>query len=198
MSKGVLYILSGPSGTGKGTICKVLEKDEGIFLSVSSTSREVRPGEIEGVTYNYTSKENFQKMIDDGLMLEWAMYDGNFYGTPKTTVAKMLEEGKNVILEIEVQGAFKVKEIFPETVMIFVLPPSMAELKKRLVERGREDEERIKSRMEAAIDEMELAARYNYVVVNDNLDECVDEVRKIIKQTAENRSLLYNLLNEKY
>ena len=192
MSKGVLYIMSGPSGTGKGTICKVLEKDEGIFLSVSSTSREVRPGEIEGVTYNYTSKENFQKMIDDGMMLEWAMYDGNFYGTPKTTVSKMLDEGKNVILEIEVQGAFKVKEIFPETVMIFVLPPSMSELKKRLIERGREGEERIKSRMEAAIDEMELAARYNYVVVNDNLDECVDEVRKIIKQTAENRSLLYN------
>lgn len=198
MNKGVLYIMSGPSGTGKGTICKVLEKDEGIFLSVSSTSREVRPGEIEGVTYNYTSKENFQKMIDDGMMLEWAMYDGNFYGTPKTTVSKMLDEGKNVILEIEVQGAFKVKEIFPETVMIFVLPPSMSELKKRLIERGREGEERIKSRMEAAIDEMELAARYNYVVVNDNLDECVDEVRKIIKQTAENRSLLYNLLNEKY
>ena len=198
MNKGVLYIMSGPSGTGKGTICKVLEKDEGIFLSVSSTSREVRPGEIEGVTYNYTSKENFQKMIDDGMMLEWAMYDGNFYGTPKTTVSKMLDEGKNVILEIEVQGAFKVKEIFPETVMIFVLPPSMSELKKRLIERGREGEERIKSRMEAAIDEMELAARYNYVVVNDNLDECVDEVRKIIKQTTENRSLLYNLLNEKY
>lgn len=198
MNKGVLYIMSGPSGTGKGTICKVLEKDEGIFLSVSSTSREVRPGEIEGVTYNYTSKENFQKMIDDGMMLEWAMYDGNFYGTPKTTVSKMLDEGKNVILEIEVQGAFKVKEIFPETVMIFVLPPSMSELKKRLIERGREGEERIKSRMEAAIDEMELAARYNYVVVNDNLDECVDEVRKIIKQTAENRSLLYNLLTEKY
>ena len=198
MSKGILYIMSGPSGTGKGTICKVLEKDEGIFLSVSSTSREVRPGEIEGVTYNYTSKENFQKMIDDGMMLEWAMYDGNFYGTPKTTVSKMLDEGKNVILEIEVQGAFKVKEIFPETVMIYDLPPSMSELKKRLIERGREGEERIKSRMEAAIDEMELAARYNYVVVNDNLDECVDEVRKIIKQTAENRSLLYNLLNEKY
>lgn len=198
MSKGVLYVMSGPSGTGKGTICKVLEKDEGIFLSVSSTSREVRPGEVEGVTYNYTTKENFQKMIDDGMMLEWAMYDGNFYGTPKTTVADMLEEGKNVILEIEVQGAFKVKEIFPETVMIFVLPPSMAELKKRLIERGREGEDRIKSRMEAAIDEMELAARYNYVVVNDNLDECVDEVRKIIKQTTENRSLLYNLLNEKY
>ena len=198
MSKGVLYVMSGPSGTGKGTICKVLEKDEGIFLSISSTSREVRPGEVEGVTYNYTTKENFQKMIDDGMMLEWAMYDGNFYGTPKTTVADMLEEGKNVILEIEVQGAFKVKEIFPETVMIFVLPPSMSELKKRLIERGREGEDRIKSRMEAAIDEMELAARYNYVVVNDNLDECVDEVRKIIKQTTENRSLLYNLLNEKY
>jgi len=137
-------------------------------------------------------------MIDEGQMLEWATYDGNFYGTPKSTVADMLNDGKNVILEIDVQGAFKVKDIFPETVMIFVLPPSMEELKKRLVERGREGEDRIKSRMDAAIGELELAARYNYVVVNDKLEECVDDVRKIITETYEKRNLIKNLLEEKY
>jgi len=198
MNKGALFVISGPSGTGKGTICKVLENDEGIFLSVSTTTREIRTGEIDGVTYNYTTKENFRKMIDEGQMLEWATYDGNFYGTPKSTVADMLNDGKNVILEIDVQGAFKVKDIFPETVMIFVLPPSMEELKKRLVERGREGEDRIKSRMDAAIGELELAARYNYVVVNDKLEECVDDVRKIITETYEKRNLIKNLLEEKY
>ena len=121
MNKGLLFVMSGPSGTGKGTICKVLEKDEGIFLSISSTTREKRVGEIEGVTYNYLTKEKFQALIDAGDMLEWATYDGNFYGTPKQTVEKMLDEGKNVILEIDVQGAFKVKEVFPETVSVFVV-----------------------------------------------------------------------------
>ena len=123
MNKGTLFVMSGPSGTGKGTICKVLQNDENVFLSVSSTTREQRPGEVQGVTYNYISLNDFQSMISQGQMLEWATYDGNFYGTPKTTVQKMLDEGKNVILEIDVQGAFKVKEIFPETIMIFVLPP---------------------------------------------------------------------------
>lgn len=198
MNKGLLFVMSGPSGTGKGTICKVLEKDDGIFLSISSTTREKRVGEIEGVTYNYLSKEEFKGLIDAGDMLEWATYDGNFYGTPKQTVEKMLEEGKNVILEIDVQGAFNVKKIFPETVLIFVLPPSMEELKKRLIERGREGAESIQNRMEVAKGELELAAQYNFVIINDDLDHCVDEVREFIKQTEEKRNLIVNLLNEKY
>lgn len=198
MNKGALFVMSGPSGTGKGTICKVLQYDDNVFLSVSSTTREKRLGETEGVTYNYTTREEFRSMIDSGMMLEWATYDGNYYGTPKKTVDNMLNEGKNVILEIDVQGAFKVKEIFPETVMIFVLPPSMEELKKRLIERGREGESSIKARMEAAKAELELAARYNYVIVNDNLQRCVDEVRDIIEKTMEKRELVKNLLNEKY
>ena len=198
MNKGLLFVMSGPSGTGKGTICKVLEKDEGIFLSISSTTREKRVGEIEGVTYNYLTKEKFQALIDAGDMLEWATYDGNFYGTPKQTVEKMLEEGKNVILEIDVQGAFKVKEVFPETVLIFVLPPSMEELKKRLIERGREGTESIIKRMEVAKHELELAAQYNFVIINDDLNHCVEEVREFIKQTEEKRNLIVNLLNEKY
>lgn len=198
MNKGLLFVMSGPSGTGKGTICKVLEKDEGIFLSISSTTREKRVGEIEGVTYNYLSKDEFQSLIDAGDMLEWATYDGNFYGTPKQTVEKMLSEGKNVILEIDVQGAFNVKKIFPETVLIFVLPPSMEELKKRLTERGREGTESIQNRMEVAKQELELAAQYNYVIINDDLDKCVEEVREFIKETEEKRNLIVNLLNEKY
>lgn len=198
MNKGLLFVMSGPSGTGKGTICKVLEKDEGIFLSISSTTREKRVGEIEGVTYNYLSKDEFQSLIDAGDMLEWATYDGNFYGTPKQTVEKMLSEGKNVILEIDVQGAFNVKKIFPETVLIFVLPPSMEELKKRLTERGREGTESIQNRMEVAKQELELAAQYNYVIINDDLDKCVEEVREFIKETEDKRNLIVNLLNEKY
>lgn len=198
MNRGALFVMSGPSGTGKGTICKVLDEDGEIFLSISSTTREKRAGETDGVTYNYTTREEFQKMIDGRQMLEWAVYDGNYYGTPKTTVEKMLSEGKNVVLEIDVQGGFKVKERFPETVMIFVLPPSMTELKKRLIERGRENKECIMSRMEAAREELELAARYNYVIVNDDLSRCVEEVRDIIKQTETKRNHIKRLLDEKY
>lgn len=197
MSKGTLYIISGPSGTGKGTICDIVKKDDGNFVSVSLTSREKRPGETEGVTYNYTSAEEFKRLIDEGQMLEWAMYDGNYYGTPRETVQKMLDEGKNVILEIEVQGAAKVKELFPETVMIFVLPPSMAELKRRLIERGREGLDRIATRLETARKEIMLAPRYNYVVVNDDLEDCVSEVREIIRQAELSKNNIHKLLNEK-
>ncbi len=197
MNKGVLFIVSGPSGAGKGTICKEIAGDENTFLSISTTSREVRPGEIEGVTYNYTSKEGFQKLIDGGQMLEWACYDGNYYGTPKTTVEKMLSEGKDIILEIDVQGAFKVKEIFPETVLIFVVPPSMAELKNRLVTRGREGEESINARLERAKEELELARQYDYILLNDDLAESVEELRNIIKKTNADRAIIESLLNEK-
>lgn len=197
-NKGCLYIVSGPSGTGKGTVCKVLAEDENVFLSISSTTREVRTGEVEGVTYNYISKNSFEEMISSDTMLEWAVYSGNYYGTPRKDVEKMLNEGKNVILEIEVQGAFKVKEIFPETVMIFVVPPSMKELKKRLTERGRESESQIKVRMETARRELKLAPRYDYVIINDTLENCVEEMRDVIRQTEEKRKLIKDLLNEKY
>ena len=198
MNKGLLFVVSGPSGTGKGTICKVIQNDDNIFLSVSTTSREIRPGEVDGETYNYTSKENFEKMIAEGEMLEWAEYDGNYYGTPKETVKKMLSEGKNIILEIEVQGALKVQQIFPETKMIFVVPPSMSELKKRLVERGREDEERINARLLRAKEELLLSDRYDYIVVNDVLERCIDDVRAIIKKAESEKTLVNNLLKEEY
>ncbi len=198
MNKGVLFIMSGPSGTGKGTICDRLLLSEDIFLSVSSTTREKRKGETEGVTYNYTTVEKFEKMIENGEMLEYAKYGSNYYGTPKKTVEKMLDEGKNVLLEIEAQGAMQVKSIFKDAVLIFILPPSMKELKRRLKERGRETDEQIEERLNTAMWEFSQAPMYNRLIVNDDLDECVGEVSKYLKRKCEERKLLENLLNEKY
>lgn len=198
MNKGVLFIMSGPSGTGKGTICDRLLLSEDIFLSVSSTTREKRKGETEGVTYNYTTVEKFEKMIENGEMLEYAKYGSNYYGTPKKTVEKMLSEGKNVLLEIEAQGAMQVKSIFKDAVLIFILPPSMKELKRRLKERGRETDEQIEERLNTAMWEFSQAPMYNRLIVNDDLDECVGEVSKYLKRKCEERKLLENLLNEKY
>ena len=196
--KGILFVMSGPSGTGKGTICERLLQSEEIFLSVSATTRERRIGETEGITYNYLSVDEFEKLIEQGEMLEYAKYNGNYYGTPKKNVEKMLDSGTNVLLEIEPQGALKVKTIFPEAVLLFVAPPSMAELKKRLVDRGRENEEQIKQRLDAAAWELNQAAKYNYVIVNDNLDECVKKVANILDQKVKERNFTEKLLKEKY
>lgn len=198
MSRGILFVMSGPSGTGKGTICEELLKREDIFLSVSSTTREKRKGEVDGVTYNYTTVEDFEDMIKNGEMLEYARYNGNYYGTPKKTVEKMLCDGKNVLLEIEPQGALKVKSIFADANLIFIVPPSMQELKKRLVERGREDEEQIKQRMEAAKWEFEQSPQYNYILVNDSLEKCVDEVCDILHSKVKMRDFVNDLLEQKF
>ncbi|MDD6736103.1 MAG: guanylate kinase [Clostridiales bacterium] len=196
MSRGSLFIVSGPSGTGKGTVCSELIKCENIFLSISATTRNMRVGEKEGVTYFYTTEEKFKKMISDGQMLEYASYNGNYYGTPKKAVEDMLEAGKNVILEIEVQGALKVKEKMPEAILIFVVPPSIAELKKRLIYRGREDRDEIKRRIGEASREFSQLPKYNYVVVNDELQRCVNEVLDIINATNEKQRIIERLLNE--
>ncbi len=200
MSKGILFVMSGPSGTGKGTICSRLldNKENDVFLSVSSTTRERRKDEIDGVTYNYTTTEHFKEMIDNGEMLEYAVYNGNYYGTPKHAVETTLDTGRSVLLEIEPQGALKVKKIFPEATLIFILPPSMAELKARLEERGRETPEQIAERLDAAKWEMEQSRLYDCVFVNDDLDDCVKEVEKFMRDKMEKKRLVEELLNEKY
>ena len=195
MNKGYLFIVSGPSGTGKGTICNELLKYDDIFLSVSVTTRNRRNDEIDGVTYFYDTIDGFKKRIDNGLMLEWAQYGDNYYGTPKDVVEEKLNAGINVILEIEVQGALKVKAQMPEAVMIFVVPPSMDELYSRLINRGREEKKEIAKRIKIANGELLKASLYNYIVINDELSESVAEVRRIIDDRKHQMEFINSLID---
>ncbi len=196
MSKGVLYIISGPSGTGKGTICAELVRRGDVFLSVSSTTRKMRENEIDGESYNFTDRAGFQAMIDGGLMLEWAEYNGNFYGTPRESVEKELERGRNVILEIEPQGALKVKEKMPEAVLIFITPPSVDTLFERLRGRGTETTEQIAARVAAAGWELSQAYKYNYIIENDDLELCVARVCEVMRGVREMRDGVDRLLSQ--
>ena len=196
MGKGSLFIISGPSGTGKGTVCNELAKYDNIYLSVSATTRDKRVGEEEGVTYFYLTKEKFLNMIEKDMMLEYAEYSGNYYGTPKKQVEKMLDEGKNVILEIEAQGALKVKDKMPEAILIFIVPPSVKELRRRLANRGRESEEEIEKRIERAKWEISQCPKYNYILVNDDLESCVLNTLDIIRKTEKRQEIIEKLLKE--
>ncbi len=198
MSKGLLFVMSGPSGTGKGTICDVLLETEDVFLSVSSTTREKRKGETEGVTYNYITEKKFREMIDGGEMLEYAVYGGNYYGTPRGSVEKSLDEGKNVLLEIEPQGAFKVRGLFPDAFLLFIAPPSMRELRRRLEERGRETAEQIEERLERARWELSQSMKYDHIFVNGNLEKCVKEVAEAMRDKVAKRDFVDKLLQEKF
>lgn len=180
MSKGTLFIVSGPSGCGKGTVLAEILKQDNVYYSVSATTRAPRPGEINGVNYHFLSKDEFEKLIENGGMLEYANYCGNYYGTPKKPVEDMLAEGKNVILEIEVQGALKVMEKCPEAVSVFILPPSLKELRRRLHKRGTETEEIIEKRIGEAAGEIRKAINYDYVMINGELEIAVSDLLSII------------------
>jgi len=181
MTKGLLLVLSGPSGVGKGTLCNRLRAlSPELVYSVSATTRKPREGEIEGVNYFFKTHEQFRAMIEAGELLEWAEYVGNYYGTPKSFVQETIDKGKDIILEIDVQGAMQVKERFPEAIFIFVLPPSLEELQKRIVGRGTETESSIRSRMAAAAEELKLMEHYDYAVVNDVLETACNRVQSII------------------
>ena len=180
--RGLLIVLSGPSGVGKGTVRKaIFEGDDNEFqYSVSMTTRPMREGEVDGVDYYFRTKEEFEAMIEAGEMLEYAEYVGNYYGTPLTYVNQTLDEGKDVFLEIEVQGAQQVKEKVPDGVFIFLTPPDLAELKARIVGRGTDSPEVIEERMRVARQEIEMMALYDYAVVNDQVPKAVDRIKDII------------------
>lgn len=181
MNKGMLIVVSGPSGCGKGTVLAEILKSDRIFYSVSATTRSPRPGETDGVNYYFLTKEKFEQFIEEDGMLEYASYCGNYYGTPKKPVEDMLEQGKHVILEIEVQGAMKVMEKCPEAVFVFILPPSLKELERRLNKRGTEAEDVIKKRLSEASGEIKQAYKYNYAVINGELSKAVDDLKAIIR-----------------
>ena len=179
--KGNLIVVSGPSGAGKGTIIEQLRKiNDKIWLSISMTSRSVRSNDIPNETYFFVSRKEFEERIEKGVFLEYAEYNGNYYGTPKDKIADKLNQGIDVILEIEIQGALKVQELVPDAIFIFILPPSMAELRRRLVSRGTDSADKILGRFKSAYQEINEITKYNYVVVNDEVDKAVKKVNAIL------------------
>lgn len=180
--KGLLLVVSGPSGTGKGTICKdIVAKHEDINLSISATTRNPRVGEVEGKSYFFKTKEEFEAMVDRGEFLEHAMIYDNYYGTPKKAIFDELDMGRDVILEIEMQGAMQIKEVYPQAVFIFVLPPSLQELRNRIVGRGTETEEQIEKRFNSAYDEIKLLGDYDYFIFNNIVEKSSEEILNILE-----------------
>ena len=190
MRKGLLVVVSGPSGAGKGTICQALLEKTTLAYSVSATTRKPRAGEVDGESYYFLSVEAFEKMIEKDELLEWAKVYDNYYGTPLKKVEEKLTAGEDILLEIDTQGAMKVREKFPEGVYIFILPPSLTELERRIRGRDTETEDVLQKRLAAAIDEIEAGKCYKYVVTNDEVDGAVDSVCAIL--AAERRLVARN------
>ena len=182
-SKGTLIVISAPSGSGKGTVINGLLKNDSKnrWLSVSTTTRPMRSNDIPGVTYNFVSKEEFEKKIEEGYFLEYTNYVGNYYGTPREFISEKLNKGIDVILEVEIEGASNIKKLVPEALFIFIMPPSLQEMVKRLKKRGTDSKEKILERFHTAYKEVNEVTKYNYVVVNDKLEDAIDKVEAIIK-----------------
>jgi guanylate kinase len=181
MNKGILVVVSGFSGAGKGTVMKrLMEKYDGYALSVSATTRKPRPGEEDGREYFFRTRDEFEKLIEEDALLEYARYVENYYGTPRSYVEEQLQAGRNVILEIEIQGAMKIKEKIPEALLVFVTPPTVEELERRLTGRGTETAQVIADRLARASEEAEGMGQYDYILVNDTVEECVDHLHQII------------------
>lgn len=197
-NRGVLLVISGPSGVGKGTIIsKLFEMDDNLYFSVSATTRDPRPGETDGVHYSFKSREEFRKDIDTGEMLEYAIFSGNYYGTPKSAVEKKLSQGKDVVLDIEIQGARSVKRLMPEAVLVYILPPDISELKSRLIGRKTESEEAIKMRLDTAYRELrEAPDLYDFFVVNDVVDEAASKIENILEAKRCSRTAMDAALNQ--
>ncbi len=199
-SEGLLLVISGPSGCGKGTVCEVLkQRNPDMRVSVSATTRDMRRGEQEGITYFFKTKQQFEEMIRQEQLLEYACgYSGNYYGTPKAYVTEQLALGNDVILEIEIQGAMQVKKKFDAGVFIFLVPPSMEELYRRLTGRGRESMDLIKERFLKASEEIKYVKDYQYVVINDTVDRAVEQIEAILTaekcKTSRNRDFIAKLL----
>jgi guanylate kinase len=179
-SKGQLIVISGPSGAGKGTVCQALLERNDFWISVSATTRSPRNGEIDGVNYYFITKDKFLEKIECEDFLEYAEVYGNYYGTPKSEVLKVLHAGRDVILEIDIQGALKVKKAYPDGLFIFILPPSMAELKNRITNRGSETPESLMTRVSSAHKEISFVSKYDYAVVNDTVEDACEKIQSII------------------
>ena len=197
MDRGILVVVSGFSGAGKGTIMKrITEKYDNYALSVSATTREPRGGEEEGKSYFFVQKERFEKMIDEDELLEYAKYVEHYYGTPRKFVEDCLNQGKDVILEIEIQGALKIKKRYPESLLVFLAPPSAEELRKRLMGRKTEDEETIHKRLCRAIVEAEGVEAYDYILVNENVDTCTEKLHNLIRASHDRVEAHLDLIEE--
>lgn len=199
--KGILVVVSGFSGVGKGTIMKrLIEKYDDYALSISATTRKPREGEVDGREYFFHTKETFQEMIAQDALVEYACYCDNYYGTPKKYVEEQMALGKDVILEIEIQGALKIKEKFPEALLLFVMPPSAQALKERLTGRGTETLEVIKARLKRASEESEGVEEYDYVLINDQIETCVEEMHTLIScqrhRVNRNLEFIHNVRND--
>ena len=197
MNKGGVFVVSGPSGSGKDTVLKGLfAENPDILFSISAITRAMRPGEKEGEKYNFISRENFEEMIKNDMLLEHNLFVGNYYGTPRVPVEKAVSEGKDIIIEVDVNGAAQIRKKLPEAVMVFIMPPSFAELKRRLVGRGTESEELIEKRLRSALDEIRRAEEYDYIIVNDDAATASQSLMSVIKSCRLKTERQKNIINE--